>query len=156
MNKTKLEKCEFCNSELEWFMQSDNFYAIYNIAPVLTGHSLIIPKWHVESVMDLSEEELSEMVIFSRKCIKVLIKVFSADSFNWTIQEGENSGQTIKHLHLHLIPRKKGDLAHPGDWYPKLTRQFKHGIIDSKRRHRLTKEEIRIIVSHIKKIANDI
>jgi len=89
------------------------------------------------------------MMIFSRDTVKILLEVFEVSGFNWTIQEGEEAGQTVPHLHLHLIPRKPNDLPQPGDWYP-LMRESESKIIDSGARPRLTIDEMKTIVSKIR------
>lgn len=156
ISKITLENCPFCNSEVSdaTFAESENFRAIYNIAPILPGHSLIIPKWHIQSLMYLSDNELCEMMIFGRNVVAKLLAAFKAQAFNWTIQEGEEAGQTVPHLHLHLhlIPRKTKDLPQPGDWYPLLQNNINNhvDVIDSETRLRLTPEEIKKIVSHLK------
>ena len=143
--------CPFCTTSINdaVFMSSPNFLAIYNIAPVLPGHSMVIPKKHISGIMDLTEEELTEMVSFSRDVVKLLLKVFKADSFDWTIQEGKPAGQTIDHLHLHIIPRTEGDLPEPGDWYPKLERSESKNI-DSADRKRISKEQMKEIMRKLK------
>lgn len=153
MNGTYKADCPFCNINTDKieFDESENFRAIYNIAPILPGHSLIIPKTHVTSLLDLGSDDIAEMVIFSQKCVKLLQKVFNTTGFNWTIQEGEEAGQTIRHLHLHLIPRKREDLPHPGDWYPKLLESESH-IIDSDERHKLSEDEVEEVVIKIKEL----
>lgn len=145
--------CPFCGvaSAPGLFAESQHFCAIYNIAPILPGHSLVIPKRHVESIMELGDRELSEFVIFGRNVIRLVQGVFGTSAFNWTIQEGAAAGQTIRHLHMHLIPRKAGDLPHPGDWYPRLT-ESENGLIDSSRRQQLTREQLREIARRIKDI----
>lgn len=144
--------CPFCNSNIDKsrFSESENFLAIYNIAPILPGHSLIIPKRHVESLLELNNEELHEMMIFSRNTTKMLLEMFKSSGFDWTIQEGEDAGQSVPHLHLHLIPRKSNDLPQPGDWYP-LLRESESEIIESSTRARLLPDEMKLIVSEIQK-----
>lgn len=143
--------CPFCQSEIlkGMFDETDNFIAIYNAAPILPGHSLIIPRRHVASVLDLSEDELFEMVVFSRDTAKRLLRVFKATAFNWTVQDGAPAGQTVPHLHLHLIPRTEADLPSPGDWYPQLKRQQSE-LIDSDERIRLTDEQLESIATRIR------
>lgn len=143
--------CPFCNParEVGCFAQTQDFMAVYNIAPILTGHSLVIPKWHVSSLLDLSDSEIAEMVRFSRVVVRNLMRIFNATGFNWTVQEGEEAGQTIPHLHLHLIPRSVGDLPSPGDWYPKL-KKSESGIIDSSDREQLTESELKLVADQIK------
>ena len=154
MEKIKAANCPFCNSSIDQaiFAESENFLAIYNIAPILPGHSLIIPRWHVQSLMDLSDPELGEMMVFARNTVRLLLKTFGVKAFNWTIQEGEEAGQTVPHLHVHLIPREPNDLPQPGDWYP-LLRQSESEIIDSESRSRLTPDEMQKIVMKIRETA---
>jgi len=128
--------CPFCAtgiSELS-FMESDRFRAVVNIAPILPGHSLIVPKRHVESLLALDDGEVAEMVKLSRGAIALLARVHRSDGFDWTIQESEAAGQSLPHLHLHLIPRMKGDLPDPGEWYRLL--------IEFRDRPRLTHKEM--------------
>ena len=143
--------CPFCgpNIKVATFSETENFLAIYNIAPILPGHSLVIPKEHVQSFLDLSDSELCELVIFSRRTVKLLLEVFKVKSFNWLIQDGEVAGQSIPHFHLHLIPRKQGDTPHPGDWYPMLE-QKKTEIIDSDSRPKFNDVEMKSIVERIR------
>jgi len=151
MTLGEMKKCPFCssNTDIAKFSESENFLAIYNIAPILPGHSLIVPKRHVESLMDLDDKELHEMMVFSRDATKLLLNVFKSTGFDWTIQNGEEAGQSVPHLHLHLIPRRPKDLSQPGDWYP-LIRESETEIIDSNARHRLSVGEMKVIVSKIR------
>lgn len=126
------------------FMETKNFIALYNIAPIVPGHSLIVPKRYVESLFDFSDDELCELILFSKNVALILRRAFNADAFNWSIQELEEAGQTVSHFHLHIIPRKIKDLPEPGAWFEK--------IIDSKSRTRLPKSEMIEIVNRIKKI----
>jgi bis(5'-adenosyl)-triphosphatase len=102
--------------------------------------------------MGLSDSELSEMMVFARNVVRILLKAFGASAFNWTIQEGEEAGQTVPHLHLHLIPRESNDLPQPGDWYP-LLKKSETEIIDSDTRPKLTPDEMRTIVEKIRATA---
>lgn len=145
--------CPFCNVNIVevTFAETLNFRAIVNIAPILPGHTLVIPKNHVTGFLDLSEDELVEMVKFSRNVIKILSKAYKTDAFDWTIQEKEEAGQTIAHLHLHIILRCKNDLKDPGDWY-KLLENNNSKIIDSANRPRLKEDEILKITEKLRSI----
>jgi len=147
------KNCPFCEAILSenFFCQSNNFVAIYNIAPILPGHCMIIPKNHIQKVLNLSDDKLSEMMIFSRKVIEILNKVFPNDGFNWTIQDGESAGQTVQHVHLHIIPRVNKDLPEPGDWYPKLVESRN---TESKNRAKLTTDEYLRITEKLKESQN--
>jgi bis(5'-adenosyl)-triphosphatase len=132
----KMDECPFCAAPIAEvsFMESPRFRAIVNIAPILPGHSLVIPKRHVESLLELSDEEVAEMVNLSRRAIARLTRVHGADGFDWTIQESEAAGQSVLHLHLHLIPRRRGDLPSPGAWYSRL--------IEDRGRPRLNRDQM--------------
>ncbi|MEL6970507.1 MAG: HIT family protein, partial [Bacteroidota bacterium] len=127
------------------FAESPNFYVIYNQAPILPGHSLVIPKKEIISFRDFSDFEIVELTLLSRRAVEVLEKVFGARDFNWTIQDGEAAGQTVPHFHLHLIPRKQGDLNDPGDWYPELIDSYSGKNIDSESRVKFSQVELELI-----------
>src|ERR1035437_6055122 len=116
--KTEM-KCPFCNPDINItaFSESQNFLAIYDIAPILPGHSLIIPKQHIQSIHDLSNDQLNEFLQFGREVTRKLSIFFKTEAFDWIIQENEEAGQSIPHLHLHIILRTKDDLSNAGDWY---------------------------------------
>jgi len=131
-----MSECPFCAASIAdiTFMESPRFRAIVNVAPILPGHSLVIPRRHVESLLALSDDEVAEMVNLSRTAVARLMQVDDSDGFDWTIQESAAAGQSVPHLHLHLIPRRSGDLPDPGDWYARL--------IEFRDRPRLTPEEV--------------
>ncbi|WP_123744527.1 HIT family protein [Saccharothrix texasensis] len=139
--------CAFCSDEMRSseFAGNADFAAVYNIAPIVPGHSLVIPRRHIQRIEDLSEEEFSRYWIFAREVTKFLLDTFKTNAFDWTIQEQEAAGQTVPHLHLHIIPRVPGDFDDPGGWYPKLRHgaivDHAHEVIDSKDRVRLTLSE---------------
>lgn len=145
--------CPFCSPNVEKakFAQSENFIAIYNIAPILPGHVLIISKQHINKFMEVNDKHMTELIKFSRQIIRTLSKAFKTDSFNWTLQEGTAAGQTIEHMHIHIIPRQKNDLPEPGDWYPKLN-ALETEIIDSLHRPRHNDAEMESIVNYLQKI----
>ena len=143
-------KCPFCSPTVQaaCFAESENFRAIYNIAPILPGHSLVIPKKHISSFMEIPDNLMTEMIIFSRKIIRVLNQAFGTNSYDWTLQEGIPAGQIIEHMHLHIIPRKTDDLPQPGDWYP-LLKQKEDAMIDSFKREKYSKDEMQKIVKKL-------
>lgn len=151
--KYKVNDCPFCNDNINEmaFLESKNFFVIYNNSPILPGHSLVIPKFHIESLLNLTEKEQNELVNISIKAAKLILKVFNAESFNWTIQERPAAGQTVQHLHLHIFPRHENDLPAPGDWYPLLKQNEENQTIDNENRQRLSEKEVREIVKNIKK-----
>ena len=146
--------CPFCDKNImsSVFYRQGNTLAIYNIAPVLPGHSLIITERHFTSLLDLSKEEMLEFFTTARKALQILMKAFHTDAFDWSVQEKPEAGQTIEHLHLHIVPRLKDDLKHPGDWYP-LVQYNDTEIIDSLNRKRISHEDMQQIVRELKKTA---
>lgn len=149
-------KCVFCTNLNNYsiFNSSKNFNAIYNIAPILPGHSLIIPKKHIVSFNELNDDLASELILFSKQIIEGLQKAFQTKEFNFTIQDGTSAGQTIMHLHAHIIPRNPNDLKSPGDWYPKLEDNFYHKAIDSSLRPTISNSELLQITSYLKQLFN--
>lgn len=150
-------QCVFCRKDVYElsFAASENFLSLYNLAPILPGHSLIIPKRHVLSLMELTEQELCELMVFSRDVVRVLMKAFGSTAFNWTIQEGIEAGQTVPHLHLHLVPRKEKDLPQPGDWYPFLE-QSETDLMDSDIRAKFSLDEMKMIATKLKETAQEV
>ena len=149
--------CPFCDKKIlnNAFLETERFLAIYNIAPVLPGHSMVIPKKHITSFMEISQDELFEFVSISRKVIKILGILFRTEAFNWTLQEKEDAGQTIPHMHIHIIPRIPEDLPNPGDWYDKLSNN-RYYQLDSDKRPKLDQNEIDLIVKQLRNLAEKI
>lgn len=127
--------------------------AIYNVAPILPGHSLIIPRRHVTRMADLGDGEICHLFVFARRITQFLVAEFGADGFDWSVQDGASAGQTVQHVHLHVIPRWPSDLPEPGDWYRRLYGPFEtdgDGMIDSASRKRLSEDEMDRIVRKLR------
>ncbi len=107
--------CPFCNpnSERELLLESETVYAIFDKFPVINGHTLIIPKKHCVDYFELSFKEQSACWFMLNKTKEILIKEFNPDGFNVGININESAGQTVPHVHIHLIPRFKGDVKEP-------------------------------------------
>ena len=147
-------ECPFCSTTVQQsaFRADDGFLAIYNIAPILPGHSLVLPRAHVASVLTLDDADLAAFVLFARRITRLLARAFAADGFDWTIQDGRSAGQSVPHLHLHIIPRRTGDLPEPGDWYPVLVGGEREPI-DSDSRSRLTAAEHARVTERLRALA---
>lgn len=81
--------------------------------PVSPGHTLVIPKRHVGSWFEITPEEQSAMLDLLGKAKAVLEEELKPDGYNIGINDGPSAGQTVPHLHMHLIPRYKGDIEDP-------------------------------------------
>ena len=107
--------CLFCNSKQSGLSAENEFaFASYDTYPVSEFHCLIIPKRHVRDYFDLSDDE----VIACNNLIKqikdeILSKDLSVKGFNIGTNSGVIAGQSIMHCHIHLIPRRKGDVDNP-------------------------------------------
>jgi bis(5'-adenosyl)-triphosphatase len=126
------DECPFCNPEVvsSAFAEESGFYAIYNHAPVVPGHSMIIPFRHVSDMFDLSDNEYTVLFLFARKVTSFLTKYFDTGEFDISLQQGSNAGQSVDHLHLHIIPRRANDLPFGEEWFHKLDEE-KHNLLDS-------------------------
>ena len=144
-------ECPFCKKNISdsAFMQSETFLAIYNIAPLLRGHSLVIPRRHVKSLFELSKSELAEFILFSRSVTLLLLEAFTGDGFDWSVQEGNSSGQSVPHLHLHIVIRKPNDMEGESEWYLKI-KENENRFLDSDSRARLSDEEYRFYTNYLK------
>jgi diadenosine tetraphosphate (Ap4A) HIT family hydrolase len=111
------ESCIFClrdDEELNTIMrENDSFFARYDNFPAADGHLEIVPKRHVESFFDLSEEEIVEAYALLREAQKELQQLYAPHGYTIGVNEGVAAGRSIDHLHIHLIPRYHGDVADP-------------------------------------------
>ena len=109
------EGCLFCEIQKERILDEDNlFYVIRDGFPVTDLHTLVIPKRHVETYFDLYQPELNSCNRMIQKFKQQIEKEDeSVKGFNIGINNGEVSGQTIFHCHVHLIPRREGDVKNP-------------------------------------------
>lgn len=115
INRQNHNNCPFCNpdSERELIVESGTAFAIYDKFPVNKGHALIIPKRHISDYFELSFKEQSACILMINKVKQLIEKEFQPDGFNIGINIGEFAGQTISHVHIHLIPRYEGDVIEP-------------------------------------------
>lgn len=79
--------------------ENEEFYAFLDINPVTKGHTLVIPKREVDYFFDLSDEELSRMIIFSKRVARAIEKVFPCKKVGMTVL-----GLDVPHAHIHLAP----------------------------------------------------
>jgi len=107
--------CPFCslNSEQEIIAESATAYAIYDKYPVNPGHVLIIPKKHKSNYFDLSFKEQSACWFMLNYVKNIIEKQYKPTGFNVGINIEETAGQTIAHVHIHLIPRYLKDTKNP-------------------------------------------
>ena len=107
--------CLFCNiTKSVLIVENKLAYASYDSYPVTDQHCLIIPKRHIKDYFDLTEEEIVACNQLIKKIKKEIeIKDASVKGFNIGTNSGKIAGQSIMHCHIHLIPRRIGDVENP-------------------------------------------
>lgn len=111
---TTTSDCAFCNlPESRIRMDGFNGFVIRDAFPVSPGHSLIIPKRHVSSFFELDQNEQIGLLNLINDAKLVLDSELHPQGYNVGINDGPIAGQTVHHLHIHLIPRFLGDLPDP-------------------------------------------
>ena len=110
-----MSECVFCDVDSNRIVQQTGlFVVIRDLFPVANLHTLIIPKRHVASYFDLTDDELREAHHLLNVQRQEILKTDSTVSgFNIGINVGSDAGQTVFHCHVHLIPRRKGDVDNP-------------------------------------------
>lgn len=101
----------------EIFATSPLSFAFVNLKPVVPGHVLISPKRVVHRFADLSSEEISDLWTLSQRVGTAIEKHYTASSLTLTIQDGPEAGQTVPHVHVHVLPRKVGDFEKNDEIY---------------------------------------
>ena len=114
-----MKYCLFCKAqEIEYkkevVYENDFFYATRDSYPVTKLHTLVIPKRHFQSYFDMNNDEIKSINIVLNEQRKEIVKLDSSvTAFNIGINDGKDAGQSIYHLHVHLIPRRQGDIENP-------------------------------------------
>ncbi|KAL1969814.1 hypothetical protein VTN77DRAFT_7323 [Rasamsonia byssochlamydoides] len=89
-------------------------FAFVNLKPILPGHVLVSPRRCVPRVADLTPDETADLFLTVRKVGRMVERVYNASSLNIAIQDGVDAGQSVPHVHTHIIPRQKADLDDRG------------------------------------------
>jgi histidine triad (HIT) family protein len=84
-------------------------FAFLDIYPASEGHTLVAPKKHLSAFTDMTSEDVASLFEAARKITTAVEKAFSAEGSNIGINNGKVAGQEVPHVHIHIIPRKKGD-----------------------------------------------
>lgn len=106
--------CPFCALPAERILLlADEALVIRDAFPVSPGHTLVVPRRHIGSFFELTDTERACMVELPAQAKAELDLSFQPHGFNIGINEGAAAGQTVPHLHLHLIPRYRGDAPDP-------------------------------------------
>jgi len=108
------ELCPFCIPDPNRIIAgNDHALAIMDGFPISPGHALVVPKRHIASMVDAAREEREALFDLLADLRVKLLQDYKPDGFNIGINDGTAAGQTVMHLHIHLIPRYTGDIPDP-------------------------------------------
>ena len=106
--------CPFCSLSDERIVLANEHAVVFRDAyPVSPGHTLVIPRRHTGSFFDLSASERHAMLLLLDAAKRELDATHAPEGFNIGVNDGPVAGQTVFHVHMHLIPRFAGDVADP-------------------------------------------
>ena len=109
-----MKTCFFCSLPKERVLsETKKSLVIRDGFPVSEGHTLIIPKRHIPSIFEVTPEEQTDIYTTLEDAKKQLDETLNPDGYNIGINDGISAGQTVMHLHVHLIPRYSGDQKDP-------------------------------------------
>lgn len=115
----------------EIFYSTPLSMALVNYKPVVPGHVLVIPKRIVPRYSEMTLEETIDFTESLQIVSQVIEKEYDAEALTVTIQDGEAAGQTVPHVHVHIMPRRKGDILDGED-----REQIKKGVDNDERKPR--------------------
>ena len=127
----KKDDCIFCkiaNGEIpsKTLYEDEDFRVILDLGPATRGHALILPKEHADNLYELPEDTAAKTFVLSEK--------LQCDGLNIVQNNGEAAGQTVKHFHMHLIPRYENDGQHilwnPGESTPEELEEIRKTITE--------------------------
>lgn len=109
------EECRFCTSRpgRRMLIEGKHGFAAYDRHPASEGHFLVIPYRHFAEYFEINDEEREELWSLVAEGKKIVDQEFSPDGYNIGINVGKWAGQSIPHLHIHVIPRYRGDVENP-------------------------------------------
>jgi len=107
------KNCPFCSVDREELFKSELCFAIYDKYPVSPGHVLVISRRHVADYFNLTGEEVASLWSMVAEVREYLVCEYSPDGINVGFNVGVSAGQTIDHMHIHVIPRFDGDMDDP-------------------------------------------
>lgn len=126
INKKEDEFCPFClPPQTELIAENELAKAFLDKFPVNEGHTLIAPKRHIENIFQATDEEFKAFKELMFKVKELLDKRYNPQGYNIGVNVGKEAGQTVFHLHIHIIPRYEGDVHDPRGG----VRNFKENLI---------------------------
>ena len=105
--------CLFCKDARGVSLTNELAYSARDSYPVSPGHTLVVPRRHVASFFELTPEEINACMALINEERKLLDEEFKPDGYNIGVNIGPAAGQSILHVHIHIIPRYEGDVENP-------------------------------------------
>jgi len=108
------DRCPFCESDIEgvWLQKAIGL-VLWSAFPVTEGHTLVVPRVHVARIYELPPEEQAALWTLVGEARQQLQDRLHPDGFHIGVNDGTAAGQTVPHAHIHIIPRRDGDVADP-------------------------------------------
>eukprot|EP00835_Amoeboradix_gromovi_P007149 NODE_1103_length_1157_cov_0.056711.p1 type:complete len:160 gc:universal NODE_1103_length_1157_cov_0.056711:895-416(-) len=128
--------------DYEVFFETDLCYAMVNTKPVVPGHVLVVPQRTVKRYYDMTNEEVTDIMTVVKTVGRVVEKTFKATSLTITCQDGAEAGQTVPHVHFHILPRVINDFKKNDDIYDVLEGKPNSSNIDMDNIEPRTPEEM--------------
>lgn len=118
MEKTEAKRdpnnpCLFCTDPQGVSLERELVFSARDTYPASPGHTLVIPRRHVANFFELTAEEVTACMALIKEERELLDKEFKPDGYNIGVNVGQAAGQSIFHVHIHIIPRYKGDTENP-------------------------------------------
>lgn len=107
------DPCLFCKDPQGVSILHDLAFSARDTYPASPGHTLVIPRRHVASFFDLTDEEVAACMALIKEEKSRIDEEFKPDGYNIGVNVGPAAGQSIFHVHIHIIPRYKGDVENP-------------------------------------------
>lgn len=110
-----MKECFFCNciNNKDYLLENNYAIARFDDFPVNNGHLEVIPKRHIKDWWETTKEERIAIFELIDQAKNIIDEKYAPDGYNIGMNLGEYAGQSIMHLHVHLIPRYKGDVESP-------------------------------------------
>ena len=131
----KKEDCIFCkiaNGEIpsKTLYEDGDFRVILDLGPATRGHALILPREHADNLYELPEDTAAKVFVLAKKMATKMTEKLHCDGLNIVQNNGEAAGQTVRHFHMHLIPRYEGDQVGLGWKMGELTEADKEELLN--------------------------
>ena len=114
MKASNPETCPFCAMPAERLVEAgDHAYVVFDAYPVSPGHSLVVSRRRLADIFDLDAAEITEIVDLIQSARRRIDRTLQPAGYNIGVNVGHDAGQTVMHVHVHVIPRYPGDTLDP-------------------------------------------